>query len=42
VDPNKPNIQCVHGGCACVPSTCDGQVGNGIPDGCGGTINCAG
>jgi hypothetical protein len=40
--PDNANTTCTAGVCVCTPATCDGQVGNGIPDGCGGTINCQG
>ncbi len=42
------NNQCVGdsvasaGTCECTPDTCRGRVENGIPDLCGGTIDCAG
>ena len=38
----QTNNMCVAGQCVCTPSTCGSQVGNGIPDGCGGILNCAG
>jgi hypothetical protein len=31
---------CVPGPHCCVPATCDGKCGSGIPDGCLGTLNC--
>ena len=39
---DNKNFTCTAGFCACTPDTCDGRVGDGISDGCGGTINCQG